>query len=59
MPGIDIGTMAHFRGASRPSCALNAVLHNKWPSGGSYVRKGTTHAEVTAEFSDGTSVTRI
>ena len=57
--GINLITGSSDAGKSAILRALNAVLHNRWPSGGSYVRKGASHAEITVAFSDGTTVTRV
>lgn len=57
--GINLITGSSDAGKSAILRALNAVLHNKWPSGGSHVRKGATHSEITVEFSDGMEVKRL
>lgn len=58
-PGINLITGSSDAGKSAILRALNAVLHNDWPRGGSYVRRGAPHAEITVEYSDGTTVTRV
>ena len=57
--GINLITGSSDAGKSAILRALNAVLHNKWPRGNSYVRRGATHTEITVEFSDGIEVKRL
>ena len=57
--GINLITGSSDSGKSAILRALNAVLHNKWPSGHSHVRKGASQSEITVVFSDNTAVTRV